>query len=101
MTKRTLTDQEQAELKRISKLIRRKIAFLSRQGRVRESAECPVSLTQLVKYKRGLSEVPLCHLVSLLEFYGCTRSQIELWNVKISDPDPKLEPRSERIFLHG
>lgn len=84
MTKRNLTEQEQAVLKRISKLIRRKITFLSRQGRVREGAECPVSLTELVQYQRGISEVPLCHLVSLLEFYGCSRNQIGLWNVKIS-----------------
>jgi hypothetical protein len=84
MTKRPLTEQEQAVLRRVSKLIRKKINFLSRHGRVREGAECPVSITQLARYRSGASDVPLCHLVSLFEFYGCSRPQLEMWNIKIS-----------------
>lgn len=84
MTKRPFSEQEQLVLQRVSKLIRKKIDFLSRRGCVREGAECPVSLTQLAKYRSGASEVPLSHLVSLLEFYGCSRFQLEMWNIKIS-----------------
>jgi hypothetical protein len=84
MKKRILTEKEKAVLKRISRVIRKKLIFLSRNANIAPGAESPVTLVELEKYKKGLKEIPLTHLASLFEFYGCPRSRLAIWNVKRS-----------------
>ena len=74
---------EMIVLHRISEIIRRKLVHISTLREPNGNTNLPVTLTDFIGYKQG-KPIPLCHLVSLLEFYGCSRQEIALWNVKIS-----------------
>ncbi len=79
----TRNSKEMRVLHRISELIRRKLVHISVMRSPRKNRDLPIKLTELIGYKRG-KPIPMSHLISLLEFYGCSRQEIALWNVKIS-----------------
>jgi len=82
--KKTLSEKEKIAIKRISELIRRKLVLFGKVRNPVPNAELPVTLTELVQYQRGLRAVPLCHLVQLFKFYGCSEPTMAEWNVKVS-----------------
>lgn len=82
--KKTLSDKEEIAIRRISELIRRKLVHLGKVRNPDPNAELPVTLIELVQYQRGLRVVPLCHLVQLFKFYGCSEPIMAEWNVKVS-----------------
>ncbi len=82
--KRHISDKEKLALKRISGLISKKLTLLGRMREPVQNIVPPVSLLELVHYQKDIRQVPVCNLILLLEFYGCSPSVIAEWNVKIS-----------------
>jgi hypothetical protein len=82
--KKTLSEKEEIAIKRISELIRRKLVRLGKARTPVSNIELPVTLTELVQYQKGLRAIPLCDLVQLFKFYGCSEPVMAEWNVKVS-----------------
>jgi hypothetical protein len=79
-----MNSREAEVIKRISDLARRKLALVSRLRGPQPNLEIPVTLLEFIQYQKGVKPIPVCDLVSLLEFYGCSPYEISEWNVKIS-----------------
>lgn len=80
---RMISSDEKILLERVSAVIRRKLLILHKNAHPQTGAQSPVTLTQLRTYLKS-KPVPLCDLISLLRFYGCSENQISEWNITLS-----------------
>ncbi len=79
-----MTLKEKEVLSRISRLICRKLRRVVKARSPDSNLELPVKLTELAQYVSGSRPIPVCDLVALLKFWGCSEQEIAQWNLKIS-----------------
>lgn len=79
-----LNEKQRVELRRISKIVRRRLAHVMKKRAPIAGKAPPITLLALRSYVLGASDIPLCHLSAILEFYGCTPDELSEWSSKIS-----------------